>query len=76
MPQVIQAADERGGGQAGAEGCVAGGVPGAAVGGLAEHAAAGAAEQPPVRRGPERMQVLAEHAGQDGRDGDDAQIGG
>jgi len=72
VPQVIGAAGQRGGGQAGAEGRLAGSVPGAAVDRLAEHAAAGAAEQPPVRRGPERMQVLAEHADQDGRDGDDA----
>ena len=72
VPQVIGAAGEGGGGQAGTEGGPAGGVPGAAVNRLAEHAAPGAAEQPPVRRSPERTQVLAEHAYQDGRDGNDA----
>ena len=53
-------------------GRLAAGVPGVAVDRLAEHAAAGAAEQLAVRRGPEGMQVLAERAGQDRRDGDDA----
>jgi hypothetical protein len=72
VPQVIAAAGQRRGSQAGAEGGLAGGVPGAAVDRFAEHAAAGAAEQPAVRRGPECMQVPGEHAGQDRRDGNDA----
>jgi hypothetical protein len=71
VPQVIGTAGQRGGGQAGAERGLARGVPGAALDRLAEHATAGAAEQPPVRRDPERMQVLTEHAGQDGRRGRD-----
>jgi hypothetical protein len=66
LPQVIGTAGQRGGGQAGAEGGLAGGVPDVVVDRLAEHAAAGAAEQLSVRRGPERVQVLAEHADQDG----------
>jgi hypothetical protein len=72
VPQVVGAAGQRGGGKAGAERCLAGGVLGAAVDRLAEHAAAGAAEQPPVRRGAMVAEVTAEHADQDGRDGDDA----
>jgi hypothetical protein len=52
MPQVVGAAGECGGGQAGGERGLAGSVPGAAVDRLTEHAAAGTAEQPPVRRGP------------------------
>lgn len=66
LPQVIGTVGQRGGGQAGAEGGLAGGVPDVVVDRLAEHAAAGAAEQLSVRRGPERVQVLAEHADQDG----------
>ena len=47
-------------------------MPGAAVDRFAEHAAAGAAEQPPVRGGAVVAEMTAEHADQDGRDGDDA----
>jgi hypothetical protein len=72
MPQVIRAAGERGGGQRRAEGDLAGGVPDTTIDRFAEYAAAGAAKQPPVRAGPEVEQVLAEHADQNDRDGDDA----
>ncbi len=71
VPQVVGAAGYRGGGQVRAERGPAGGVPGAAIDRFAENAAAGAAEQPPVRRGAEGVQVLAERGDQDGRDGDD-----
>ncbi|HTQ93880.1 MAG TPA: hypothetical protein VMK84_30725 [Streptosporangiaceae bacterium] len=72
VPQVIGAAGERGDGQFRAEGGLAGGVPGAAVDRLVEHAGAGAAEQSPVRRGAMVAEMTAEHADQDGQDGDDA----
>jgi len=69
MPQVVGAAGERGGGQVRAERGPAGSVPGAAVDRLAEHAAA---EQPAVGRAAVLVEVAAEHADQNGRDGDDA----
>ena len=72
MPQVVGAARESSGGEVRAEGQGAGGVPGAAVDRFAEHAAARAGEQPPVRRCAVAAQVGAQHADQDGRDGNRA----